>query len=263
MTELIDLWDQPPNSLPVLVAQNLHAQKTEVANTTQSPVSSVLGQNIAWPRLVGQDVALVTCVFVIQYIPGVRSRMFILHHHPDDGLVRYDIDRPVDEDGTRTQLKILTFKRADGADPFDAQLTSTLDVLIRDTSVGDERGISDPTFTTLATGVRCRVAMGKGVEKGKERVSKDKVTIAYREVFLRPWFLDPSPDGSYVPYTVVNAVTYNTKPLTHNHWLLVPSSTSLNSNNEPIPGEEFDIQEVNNPGFAHHHLEVSCILVQP
>jgi hypothetical protein len=136
MTEIIDIWDQPPNSGPVVFMEGIHAQKTEIANTTQSPVSAALGQNIAWPRLVGQDVSLVTTVFVIQYVPGVKSRMFVLHHHPDDGMVRYDLDRPVDIDGQRHQLNLLTFKRADGADPFDAQLTSTLDILARDTAGG-------------------------------------------------------------------------------------------------------------------------------
>jgi hypothetical protein len=263
MTEIIDVWDQPPNSKPIVFVEGIHAQKTEIANTTQSPVSAALGQNIAWPRLVGQDVSLVTTVFVIQYVPGIRSRMFILHHHPDDGLVRYDLDRPVDIDGQRHQLNLLTFKRADGADPFDAQLTSTLDILSRDTASGDKRGISDPTFTTIATGIPCRVAEGKTAQKGKEVRTKSTVALAYREVYMRPWFLDPAPDGSFVPFTVVSGITYNTKPLTHNHWLLIPSSTAVNSNREPIPGEQYDITEIANPGLAHHHLEVSCEVVLP
>ena len=261
MTELIDIWDQPPNALPVLIAEGIHAQKTEVANTTQSPSSGQLGQNIAWPRLVGQPFSLVTCTFVIQYIAGIKSRMFIMHHHPDDGLVRYDIDRPVDIDGRRVQLSILTFKRADGADPFDALLTSTLDVLSRDTAVGDKKGISDPAFTTIATGIPCRVAEGKAAQKGKEVDTKSTVAVAYREVYIRPWFLDPSPDGSFIPFTVVSGITYNTLPLTHNHWLLIPSSTAVNSNNEPIPGEQYDILDIDNPGLAHHHLEVFCKVV--
>ncbi len=264
MTELIEIWDQPPNSVPVLfTATPIHAQKTEVDSDTQSPVSSALGQEIAWPRLVGQDVSLVTCKFVIQYIPFVKSRMFVLHHHPDDGLVRYDIDRVVDVDGSRTQLAILTFKRADGADPFDYELTSTLDILTRDTASGDERGISDPTFTTVATGVKCRVSVGKGVTKGKEESAKSNIALAYRMVYLRPWYLDASPDGSFVPFATVNNITYNTQPLTHHHWFLVPSSTAVNSNNEPIPGEQYDIQEIEDAGLVHHHLAVTCLVVQP
>jgi hypothetical protein len=51
--------------------------------------------------------------------------------------------------------------------------------------------------------------------------------------------------------------------LTHDHWLLIPSSTAVNSNGEPIPGEYYDIEEIDNPGLAHHHLEVMCELVLP
>lgn len=189
--------------------------------------------------------------------------MFIMHHHPDDGLVRYDIDRSVDVDGRRVQLTILTFKRADGADPFDAELVTTLDVMTRDTASGDERGISDPAFTIVATGIPCRVAEGKAAQKGKEARSKTTVAVAYREVYMRPWFLDPAPNGSFVPYTVVSGVTYNTQALTHNHWLLIPSSTARNSNNEPIPGDQYDIIDIDNPGLLNHHLEVFCEIVLP
>jgi hypothetical protein len=263
MTEIIDIYDLPPNSLPILVHDGIHARKLEVANTTQSPVSAQLGQNIAWPRLDGLSSSLVTTQFTLQYIAGIRSRGYIIHHHPDDGLVRYDIDRSVDIDGQRVQLTILAFKRADGSDPFDAELVTTLDVMTRDTASGDERGISDPAFTIIATGIPCRVAEGKATQKGKEVRTKTTVAIAYREVYLRPWFLDPAPNGSFVPYAVVNGITYNTQPLTHNHWLLIPSSTARNSNNEPIPGEQYDIVNIDNPGLMNHHLEVACEVVLP
>jgi hypothetical protein len=261
MDQIIDIWDQPPNSLPVLFLAGINAQKLEPSSNTQSPVSSSLGQNIVWPRLVGQDVPLVTAVLTIQYIAGLKSRMFILHHHADDGLVRYDIDRIVDQNGHRVQLTILAFKRSDGIDPFDVGLTTTADILSRDISIGDKRGLSDPAFTTIATGWPCRVASGKSAPKGKEDRAKMKLAIAYREVFMRPWFLDPSPDGSFVPYTALSGTTYNTQSLSHYHWLLIPSSTALNLNNEPVPGELYDISEIDNPGLAHHHLEVSCELV--
>jgi len=263
MNKKIDIWDRPPNAMPVLFASGVNAQILGVSSTTQSPTSTSLNQQIAWPRLVGSDISLVTHSVVILYMTGLKSRMFIIYNDPDNGPRRFDIDRIVDLDEQKVELNLLVFERCDGADAFDALLTSTLDIMTRDTSEGDKRGFSAPEFTTVATGIPCRVGVGKATTKGKENVAKDKVSIVYREVFLRPWFLDPSPDGSYVPYTVVGGITYNTKPLTHNHWFLVPSSTAVNSNNEAIPGEQYDIQEIDNPGLAHHHLEVECIVVQP
>jgi hypothetical protein len=261
MNKKIDIWDRPPNALPVLFAGGINAQILGVASTTQSPSSTSLNQQIAWPRLVGQDISLITHSVVILYMSGLKSRMFIVYDDPDNGPRRFDIDRIVDLDEQKVELNLLVFERCDGADPFDALLTSTADILSRDTSVADKRGMSDPTFTTIATGIPCRVGVGKAASKGKEERSKTAIAIAYREVYMRPWFLDPSPDGSFVPYTVVGGFTYNTVPLTHNHWLLIPSSTAVNSNNQPIPGEEYDILEIDNPGLAHHHLEISCELV--
>ena len=154
-------------------------------------------------------------------------------------------------------------------DPFDATLFLTLDVLIRTPGSGDGYGLAPTGFETLATNVPCFVASGSTVGKGKELRAKSKETIAYREVFMRPWYLDPSPDGSYVPYWVVDGTTYNTKPLTHEHWLLVPSSAALNANGQATPGEYYDVFDVQpiydteNPAAVVHHLEVWCQLVQP
>ena len=80
---------------------------------------------------------------------------------------------------------------------------------------------------------------------------------------MRPWYRDPAPNGSYAPFTVVSGVTYNTQPLSHNNWFLIPSSTSVNSKNEAIPGEQYDILEIKNPGLASQYLEVSCEVVLP
>ena len=261
MDRQIDLWDRPPNALPVLVAAGLYAQITGVSSNTPSSVAAALGQNAVWPRTQGQDVSMITHAIVMRYQAGMKSRMFFIYNDPDNGMRRFDIDRIVDPDEHKVQLNILAVERCDGLDPFDALLTSTADVLLRNVSAGDKRGISDPAFTTIATGISCRVAANKVAPKGKEDRAKYKLALAYREVYLRPWFLDPSPDGSYVPYTVAGGITYNTQPLLHTHWLLIPSSTALNSNGESIPGEYYDIEEIDNPGLAHHHLEVMCELV--
>jgi hypothetical protein len=190
--------------------------------------------------------------------------MYIVYTDPDNGPRVFDIDRIVDPDEHKVELRILAFERADGADPFDAFLISTMDILESDTSSpGDKRGISSPALNTLASGIPCRVAMGKVNTKGKEERAKAKLAMAYREVYLRPWFADPSPDGSFFPYTVVSGITYNTQPLTHNHFLKIPSESSVNLNNQPVPGELYDIDEINNPGLAHHHLEVSCQVIIP
>lgn len=261
MDRQIDIWDQPPNSLPVLFVAGVYAQITGVSSNTASAVSASLGQNIVWPRIDGQDVSMITHAVTIRYMPGLKGRMFLLYNDPDNGVRRFNIDRVVDPDEHKVELKILAIERNDGTDSFDALLTTTADVLTCDTSSGDRRGLSDPSFTTIATGVPCRVAMGKSVTRGKEDRAKSNVAVAYREVFMRPWFLDPSPDGSFVPYTAIGRVTYNTEPLTHAHWLLIPSSTAVNSKGEAVPGEQYDIFEIDNPGLAHHHLEVSCELV--
>jgi hypothetical protein len=142
---------------------------------------------------------------------------------------------------------------------FDNLLISTADVLTRDTVGEDARGMADPTFTVVATGVPCRVSMGKTVGKGKENRAKAKEQIAYREVFMRPWFADPSPDGSYVPYVLVGGVNYNTEPLTHDHWLRIPSPLIVNG--VTIYGDLYDIFDVQNPGLLNDHLEVWCQLV--
>lgn len=263
MSRQIDIWDRPPGAAPVLVAAGVYAQLTGVDNTTQSPSAPALGQNTAWPRLMGQQVSLMTVQIVIRYIAGLKSRMFAIYNDPDNGPMILDFDRVVDPDFHKVELHILAFVRADGVDPFDALLTSTLDVLQRDTSNGDKHGFSDPTFTKVATGIPCRVAMGKVAPKGREERAKAKLAIAYREVYIRPWFLDPAPDGSFIPFTVISGVTYNTQPLTHNHAFLIPSSTAVNSNNEPVPGEIYDITDIDNPGLEHHHLEVSCQVILP
>ena len=156
----------------------------------------------------------------------------------------------------------MAFERNDGQDAFDGQLNTTADVLIRDTASGDKRGMSNPAFITLASGILCRVSEGTGTPRGRELRAKSKIQLDFREVFMRPWFLDPSPDGSYIPYNVVSGTTYNTQPLTHDHWLLIPSASVLNSNSEATPGDMYDITDIDNPGLENHHLEVWAQIVQ-
>lgn len=150
-------------------------------------------------------------------------------------------------------------------DPFDILLTQTMDVMERDTAAGDDRGLSDPTFTTVGSAVPCRISTAKKlVGSGKEVLARMKEAIAYREVFMRPWYADPDPDGSVQPFVVTNGTTYNTQPLTHDHWLLTPSQSILNANGEPTPGMQLDIFEIDplcNQDGSLHHLEVWCRVV--
>jgi hypothetical protein len=225
MDRLVDIWDQPLNSLPVLFAEQVWARIVTVSNTSISPVSADLNQNAAWPRLDGQDVAQLAHTVTIGYMPGLVSRMFLVYNDADNGSRRMDIDRIVDPDERKMDLEILAIERKDGGDVFDALLNTTADILTRDTTGDDKRGMQNPTFTTIASGIPVRVSVGHGVPRGKEDRVKSKLAIGYRKVFMRPWFVDASPDGSFIPYWVVAGVTYNTRPLTHDHWLLIPSAT--------------------------------------
>ena len=258
----VDIWDQPLNSLPVLVAEGVWASIVSAPTNSLSPVSANLGQAEVWPRILGQDVSIAAHTVTIGYMPGLLSRMFLVYNDPDNGARRLDIDHFVDPDEHKFELVILAIERKDGTDVFDALLNTTADILVRDTSSGDKRGMSSPAFTTVATGILCRVAEGKEVPRGKEELARSKIAIAYREVFMRPWFLDPSPDGSYIPFWVHSGTTYNKQPLTHDHWLLIPSATVRNSNNQATPGENYDIFDIDNPGLANHHLEIWSRLVQ-
>jgi hypothetical protein len=226
MDRQVDIWDQPPNSASVLIAEGVWAQIVTVANTSLSPVSNDLDQNTVWPRTVGQDVPQVAHMVTIAYMAGLLSRMFLIYNDPDNGTRRFDIDRIEDPDERKFELRILAIERKDGVDPFDALLTTTADILTRDTSAGDSRGISSPVFTTIATAIACRVTADQAAPRGMELRAKSKQNVAFRQVFMRPWFLDASPDGSYIPNAVVGGTTYNTQPLTHDHWLRIPSATT-------------------------------------
>jgi len=135
------------------------------------------------------------------------------------------------------------------ADVFDAQLDKLANVLTRSTAGGDKYGLADPSYTTVATAVPCHLSTGS-VGTDKELLAKAKEAIAYKKVFLRPWFLDPAPDGSYAPNHAIGATSYNTKPLTHDHWF-------------QIDGVMYDIFQIHNPAGKDHHLEVWCRLVLP
>ena len=135
------------------------------------------------------------------------------------------------------------------ADPFDLLLNLTATVQVRDLAgSGDAYGKNSPTFSTVATGIACAIGL-LSVGTDREYLAKSKEGIAFRKVLLRPWYQDASPDGSWVPYHVVSAVTYNTEPLSHDHWLL-------------INGENYDIFEVRNPGGRNHHFEALCRLIE-
>src|ERR1700678_616808 len=81
----VDIWDQPPNLMPVLVVAGVWASIITIPNTTQSPISPELGQKQVWPRLVGQDISQVAHTVTISYMPGLKSRMFLVYNDPDNG----------------------------------------------------------------------------------------------------------------------------------------------------------------------------------
>lgn len=258
----VDIWDQPTNALPSLVAAGVWAEIKTMARPSLSPVSTSLGQTEVWPRLAGQDVSQVVHMVTIGYRPGLLSRMFLVYNDPDNGPRRFDIDHFVDTDEHKFELRIIAVERKDGTDVFDTLLITTADILTRDTAAGDSRGMSNPAFTTVASNIPCRVAEGLPVPRGKELLAKAKVAISYRAVFMRPWFADPSPDGSYFPFWVNGGVTYNTKPLTHDNWLLIPSASVLNSLGKATTGEYHDIFDIDNPGGANQYLEIWARLIE-
>jgi len=136
-------------------------------------------------------------------------------------------------------------------DPFDALLNQVAAILSRDApGSGDKYGQNSPVFATIASGVKCRYATLSQVPTDEEFLAKSKEAIAFRKVYLRPWFADASPDGSYQPNHVYESTTYNTEPLTHDNWL-------------QINGENYDIFELRNPGGLYHHFECLCRVIEP
>jgi hypothetical protein len=120
-------------------------------------------------------------------------------------------------------------------DPFDAQLTGLASVLSRDAgNNADAYGVSDPTFQTLATGVPCRISLGKG--RAREWKTGKKIAVNYKCVFMRPWY-NPA----------------DNTPLGPHHWLLVTSK------DYPAP-QKYQIFQIDDPGLTGHHLEVWCEL---
>lgn len=120
-------------------------------------------------------------------------------------------------------------------DPFDSLLNQLASVLVRDVSGSDAYGQANPSFTTVATGIPCRVST-LSVGTDREYLAKSKEDIAFKKVYMRPWF-----DGGG-------------KPLTHDHWLEIV----VNGNDNM-----YDIFEIRDPGGMGHHLEVLCRLVIP
>jgi hypothetical protein len=135
------------------------------------------------------------------------------------------------------------------ADPFDQMLNAVATVMQRDLAgTGDKYGKNSPTFSTVGAPLPCRVGI-LSVGTDRELLAKSKEDIAFRKVLLRPWFVDQSPDGSHQPNHTVGGTTYNTQPLTHNHWF-------------QINGEMYDIFELRNPGLLFHHFEALCRVIE-
>jgi hypothetical protein len=120
-------------------------------------------------------------------------------------------------------------------DAFDQSLTAVCSVMVRDAGVTcDAYGTADPTFTTLATGIPCRVSLGKG--RAREWKSGKKIAVNYKCVFMRPFF-EP----------------ISGLPLGPHHWLQVTSA-------EYATPQNYQIFQIDDPGLLQHHLEVWCEL---
>lgn len=119
-------------------------------------------------------------------------------------------------------------------DPFDLLLIARAAVMLRVASSAGGYG-GTASFTTLATGVPCRVAEDS-VPTDKEFLAKSKEGIAYKKVFLRPWF------------------DSDNNPLNHDHWFQITVNGNTNM---------YDIFSIHDPGGMGHHLEVECRVVDP
>ncbi len=109
-TKQIDFWDQPtdPNTDgskpdPVVFVTGVYAQIEGLWATTQAVK---LGQQV---------VTEVTHRVTIRYMPGLRSRMFILYNDPDTpNPRRFDIDKIIDPDEKKVELRLNCIERNDG-----------------------------------------------------------------------------------------------------------------------------------------------------
>jgi hypothetical protein len=119
-------------------------------------------------------------------------------------------------------------------DPFDLLLNQVATVMTRTASSAGGYG-GTASFTTVGTGVPCAVHEDS-VPTDKEFLAKSKEGIAYKKVFLRPWF------------------DTDNNPLTHDHWFQI--TVNGNTNN-------YDIFQIHDPGGIGHHLEVECRVIDP
>lgn len=110
MDRQIDIWDQPsePSSDgskqdPVLFASGVFAQILGIWSATSQA-----------KKLAQQVVSELSHEIVIRYMPGLKTRMFIVYNDTDNGPRRFDIDRIVDPDEHKIELRILTVERNDG-----------------------------------------------------------------------------------------------------------------------------------------------------
>ena len=111
MNRQVDIWDQPLVSLasasfaagaPVL-------QIVGVQANTASPSATQLGQQTAWPQLDKSRVSLNTHNITIRYKAGLKSRMYLIYHDPDNGDRKFQIDRIVDPDEQKVETHHLGF----------------------------------------------------------------------------------------------------------------------------------------------------------
>jgi len=65
-------------------------------------------------RATQQVVATVTHRITIRYMPGLRTRMFVVYHDPDNGDRTFSIDQIIDPDELKVELRLLCIERNDG-----------------------------------------------------------------------------------------------------------------------------------------------------
>lgn len=115
MTRKIQIWDQPNDSTdgtapdPVIFADGIYAKIEGLWATT------------AASKLRDQVLAEVSHRITIRYMGGIKPRMFILYPDPDFDVPvnapawqqgrRFDIEKPIDPDEMKVELRILAIER--------------------------------------------------------------------------------------------------------------------------------------------------------
>jgi SPP1 family predicted phage head-tail adaptor len=110
MRLLVDFWDQETTANPDGSTQDA----TEFAGGVYAKIESLWATTQARMQR-QQAVTETTHRITIRYMPGLRTRMFILYNDPDTANPRrFDIDSINDPDEMTVELQILAIERNDG-----------------------------------------------------------------------------------------------------------------------------------------------------